>query len=332
MSLNVTERRPSLGRVVWRPLKMADVPALTTLLAKIEAVDLAGENYDADDLAEELSDELIDLSRDTLVAVAGNGELVAWGVVRVARTVRDVHRVFLEGGVHPGYRRNGLGRLLLTWQEARGAAAHRERHPAVPGQLELMPFEHVAGHCQLAARAGYTPVRWWNTMVRDLDQLPPAAALPPGLSLVQFDRGYDEAVRVAHNAAFSEHWGSRDRDPVEWQQWFTGARSFRPAVSFLVLAGSEVVAYLLSYFYEADAVATGVRDAWIGQVGTARRWRGNGLASGLFAQALASYAAAGYDRASLGVGIENTTGALQLYQRLGFVVENSRVSYLKSIG
>ena len=303
---------------------MADVPALARLLAAIEVVDRTGENYDADDLAEEFSDDLLDLGRDSLAAVAPDGELVAWGLVRVTRTVRDVHRVFLEGGVHPRYRRHGVGRWLLTWQEARGAAAHRERHPAVPGQLEVMPFDHVVGQCRLAVRAGYTPVRWWNTMVRDLTRLPPAGSMPPGL--------HDEAIRMAHNAAFSEHWGSRDRPSDEWQQWYTGSRSFRPDVSFVVLAGEDVAAYLLSYFSEADTASTGIRDAWIGQLGTVRQWRGHGLASGLLAQALAGYAAAGYDRASLAVDTENSTGAPRLYDRLGFRLENSRVSYLKSIG
>lgn len=332
MSVTVTSDPTHADQLTWRPMTMGDVPRLVPLLAAIEAVDRTGENYDADDLVEELSDDLLDLPRDTRVAVTPAGEIVCLGVVRTSRSVRDVHRVFLEGGVHPAHRGLGLGRYLLGWQEQRGAAAHRERHPQVRGELQLSPYEHVTGHCRLADRAGYAPVRWWNTMVRSSAAAPAAVPVPAGLTLRGYRDDDSDLVRRAHNAAFGEHWGSTEREPDEWRRWFTGSRAFRPDLSFVLLDGAEVVAYLLAYFYAADSAATGIREVWIGQVGTARGWRGRGAARALFSRALAEFADAGFDRAVLGVDTENVTGALRLYESLGFTVENRRVSYVKPIG
>jgi ribosomal protein S18 acetylase RimI-like enzyme len=39
----------------------------------------------------------------------------------------------------------------------------------------------------------------------------------------------------------------------------------------------------------------------------------------------------GFDQAALGVDAENPTGALRLYERLGFVVDRSAVGYRKPI-
>lgn len=58
-----------------------------------------------------------------------------------------------------------------------------------------------------------------------------------------------------------------------------------------MLDGDEVAAYLLSYLYAADVEATGIREAWVGQLGTRARWRRRGLGTLLLAAALAELAA-----------------------------------------
>ena len=138
-------------------------------------------------------------------------------------------------------------------------------------------------------------------------------------------------TRLAHTEAFADHWGSTPTDPERWKHWYTGAQSFRPAVSLLLLDGGEVAAYLLSYFWAADAEATGVREAWVGQLGTRPAWRRRGLASLLLATALHGFRDAGYQQAGLDVDSANSTGALGLYERLGFTVGASLDHLAKSL-
>lgn len=335
-AVDTATTQPDLDRLTWRPLTAADVPALTRLLAAIEAVDDTGEHYGEDDLVAELGDPSVDLARDTLAVLAPDGELLGYGGLRGASgEVRDVDRVWLDGGVLPAARGRGLGRRLLQWQEGRGAEVHRERHPEAPGELVVAVYDTVPSRAALVRAAGYAPVRWFNDMERDLRPdaapLPVVPPAPAGLRLVPYDPALDDAVRHAHRDAFAGHWGSTPPDPERWAHWFTGAQSFRPELSLLVLDGDEVAAYLLSYSWAAEAEATGVREAWIGQLGTRGPWRRRGLGSLLLSAALAGYRDAGYHQAGLDVDSENASGALGLYERLGFVVDHRSVTWSKPL-
>jgi mycothiol synthase len=316
--------------LTWSPLDEAAIPAWQRMLAATERVDRTGEHFSADDLTEELADPTLDVPRRTIALTGPDGEMAAYGIVHVPRTIRECDRVWLEGVVRSDRRGQGIGRALLAWLEERAVEAHRERFPDVPGEFDVSPFEHVAPHVRLAERAGYRPARWFTTMRRELSGSGPVPdGVPDGLRLVPFDRAYDDAVRRAHNEAFADHWGSSERDAEVWAHWFTGQRAFRPASSFLVLDGEDVAGYLLSYFWAADAEATGVREGYVGQLGVRPAWRGRGLASALLGRALVAYREEGYDRAGLDVDTENATGALGLYARHGFAVTTRRVTYLK---
>jgi mycothiol synthase len=315
-----------------RALTLDDAAALTELLARNELVDHTGENYSEADIAEELADSSVDLARDTLAAVAPDGSFVGWAGVRSAATVRDVDRVFIEGGVLPSRRGEGIGRRLLEWAERRGAELHRERHPSVPGELNVGVATTIPSLQALVRARGYQPVRWWYGMKRDLVELPAVPAVPAGLTLVPYDAARDDALRLAHTEAFADHWGSVPPDEQRWAHWFTGSHAFRPGISWLVLDGEEIAAYLLAYFWEADAEATGVREAYIGQVGTRRPWRRRGLGELLLTTALEGFAMEGYERASLTVDTGNPTGALGLYERVGFAVDHETVTWSKPVG
>jgi ribosomal protein S18 acetylase RimI-like enzyme len=319
--------------VTLRALSEADAPALTRLFAGIEAVDETGEHFDEDDIADELADASVDLDRDTLTAVGADGSLLGWTVVRSSPNVTDVDRVWLEGGVLPSRRGDGLGRRLLEWAERRGSELHRSRHPDLPGQLFVRVPATVPSQQALVRAAGYEPIRYWYGMKRDLSApLPPIPAVPAGLRVVPWSAELDEPLRRAHGEAFADHWGSTAPDEQRWAQWYTGSRGFQPELSRLVLDGDRIVAYLLSYFYAADASATGVREAYIGQLGTLRPWRRRGLGGLLLATGLAAAHAGGYAQATLTVDSGNPTGALGLYERAGFVVDHEAVTWAKPVG
>jgi mycothiol synthase len=311
-------------RVSWRPITAGDVAAWCALLAAAEAVDATGEHYDVDDLLEELADPGLDAAQDTVAAFAGE-RMVCYGLVRGSAAVRGVHPVYAEGCVHPDHRRTGLGQATLERTAARATELHRRHHAGIPGELLVYTHDGNPGATALVAGAGMRPVRYWFDMHRDLAEPPPPAPLPDGLRLLAFDptldEALDEALRLARNDAFAEHWRSVERDESSWRQWFTGSRAFRPQVSFAVLDGDEVAGFLLSYEFDAINAASGVREAWVGQVGTRAPWRGRGVASALLTRALRAYAEAGYQRAGLNVDTANPTGALGLYERWGFGVK-----------
>jgi ribosomal protein S18 acetylase RimI-like enzyme len=167
-------------------------------------------------------------------------------------------------------------------------------------------------------------------MQRPLTDLPPVPAID-GVDLVPFTWDRDDEIRRAHNTAFADHHGSSERDAVSWQTWFTGQRAFRPDLSVLAVADGAVVAYVLTYVHDSDTAATGVSEAQLGQIGTLPPARGRGLASATIAAALRVAAEAGCQRAGLQVDSANVTGAPRLYERLGFTVRRTQLSWSRDL-
>ncbi|WP_237706697.1 GNAT family N-acetyltransferase [Kribbella flavida] len=316
--------------LVARPIDRADADAWAELLAAKEKVDAEGENYDADDLLEELADPKLDAARDTVALWSGE-QMVGYGVARTPDVVVDVHRVRTEGAVHPQWRGRGIGAALVDWLGRRAAELHAERQPGAVGEINTGAISTNTGAEQLLSGAGYEKCRYFFHMLRPFATPIVEPATPEGLRLVAYTPEYDEPLRLAHNEVFLDHWGSSPKSPESWKTWFTGSRAFRPALSYLVLDEDEIVAYALGYEWVADTEATGIREVYVGQVGTRRTHRGRGLAGVALARVMTEAATTGFQRASLGVDAENPTGALGLYERLGFATEHTFVTYRKPL-
>ena len=319
--------------LTWRALTADDAPALARAYALVEAVDQTGEYFSEEEIRRELEDESVDLEQDTLAALTPDGEFVAFVRLLSSAVVEDLDRISVDGAVVPDARGSGFGRRLLEWAEERAAGLHRERHADVPGVVSVVVHENNSSKEALVRAAGYEGALWEYRMTRPLDHpLPDVPPIPTGLDLTPYSADWDEAVRQAHQEAFTGQWGFSPPDEQRWACWYTGIPAFRPDVSWLVLDGDEVAAFLLTYFFEADAAATRVREAYIGQLGVRAIWRRRGVGGVLLARALQSYRTAAYMRAALTVDTANPTGALGLYKRCGFAVLDTWVTWIRPLG
>ena len=309
-----------------RPLRADDVAAVAALLAASEQVDDTGEYPDADDLAEWWSGWSADLAEDGVAVCDPAGLVVGYATTLASPTFRDSFDVFLEGRVRPDQRGRGVGRALLDWQLERGAANHAERHPEGPGRLKVGVAQAMTSLESMVRRAGLAAERWYRAMERPLTDLPEVEEVP-GLEFVPFTPDRDDEVRRAHNASFTEHHGSSERDPATWQSLFTGQRAFRPDQSVVALEHDVVVGYALSYIYEADTRATGRRLLHLGQIGVLPHARGRGVATAVIAAALRAGAENDCVASALDVDSGNVTGALRLYEALGFATTRTSVSW-----
>jgi ribosomal protein S18 acetylase RimI-like enzyme len=99
----------------------------------------------------------------------------------------------------------------------------------------------------------------------------------------------------------------------------------------LAVADGAVLAYALAYVSEATAAATGERECWFGQIGVVPAARGRGLSKAVIIAALHTAAARDCQTAGLEVDSENVTGALGLYESLGFTTHRTQVSWTRSL-
>jgi mycothiol synthase len=309
-----------------RPLSADDAVAVAAVLAAAEQVDDTGEYPDAEDVVEWWRGWGLDPADDGLAVCDPAGLVVAYATVMASPTFRGALPVYLEGRVRPDARGQGIGRALLAWQLDRGTAMHAERHPEAPGALTVEVPGGMPTLEALARRAGLNPERWYREMQRPLTDLPEPRSIP-GADVVPFSWDRDDEVRRAHNAAFTRHHGSSERDPAAWASLFTGQRSFRPDLSRLAVEDDAVIGYVLAYVFEADTAARGSREVSLGQIGVLPSARGRGVASALIAEVLRAAAEQDCQSAGLGVDTENVTGALRLYEGLGFRSVRSRVSW-----
>jgi mycothiol synthase len=310
-----------------RPIGKTDADEWAALLNDVQQTDQNGENYDAEDLVEELSDPKLNAARDT-VGLWADGVMVAFGVVYWRKNLVDVDRLDTDSAVRGPWRRRGLGRALMTWMISRAHELHLEHHPEVAeAELNSTAISTNAGAAALFGSFGFEQCRYFFELKRPLDPPVAAADVPDGLRLVAFDPKYDEALRLVHNEVFLDHWGSTPKDEETWKVWFTGSRSYRAELSFLVLDGDRIVAYANGFEYEADTLAMGIREVYVGQVGTVRSHRGRGLAAVALSALMRQAGQSGFERASLGVDADNPTGALGLYERLGFRQHSKTIKY-----
>lgn len=316
-----------------RPLARSDIPAWAALLAAIEKVDRTGELSAAADLAEEMATPEVEVRKDFVAAFDAGGQMVGYYSILPRGAADGQYKVHVQGSVLPACRAQGIGTLLVTGMVERAAQARDERRPDLPARLVAEGLSSDHAQADLLASAGMRGERWTFLMRAPLDAIAPAQRLPAGYRLRGYDGSMADALREAHNAAFLDHPDFTPFSEVMWRQSVIESRSFRPRLCFVVSAegSDEIVAYVHTAEFDADLLATGRRAAYVGNVGTLPGHRAKGLATALLGHALHAYREAGYDEASLAVDSANPTGALGVYQGLGFAVESRWTNYVMTV-
>ncbi|MCQ9164092.1 N-acetyltransferase [Arthrobacter sp. STN4] len=305
---------PAAGGLSFRPLAATDLDAWLALTLRIAAAEDAPWH--------DTRSELATCFEDTDNPAAGNtaGGFDAPGVLRAfGRVTKHPGGAagYAFGGVDPQWQRRGIGAAVLAWQEdllrARFAA---DGQP--PGTVRVYTPEANPAHTSLLSGAGYSTVRYFSEMLRPLAGAP-AVPVPAGIRIVAFAPGLSEAVRLAHNETFADHWGSESRSIQRWG-FLLANEDFRPDWSAVALdaASGEVAGYQLSMYDPERFPKEGREEGYTEVLGVRRPWRHRGIAQALLSDAMARYKAAGMDHACLDVDTENPTGALGLYEKMGY--------------
>lgn len=325
---------PGPSTLTFRPLDRDQIPAWTRLLAAIEAEDKQEINVSEDELAEDFDDPDYDFPAGSIAAY--QGEVMVGYARLICRSAADpVHNMYQDAAVHPAHRGGGIGTTLLRWAERAAVGLHESRFPGSPLALHATYAAGNASAVALFAAHGYREVRWFHLMRAWLpaggEWSVAAAAQQRGIRIAGFDEQRSPDALFVRNEAFRDHWGSTVATPESFAH-LTGSSAFRPSASFVGYGtDGEPLGVLLSMEFDGDTAATGVRELYIQTVGTIATARRQGIATALLVTALATGAAAGYDRAALHVDADSPTGAVGLYQRAGFSVVTTSVTVAKEL-
>ena len=308
-----------------RPLEIpADLPAVVELMVEgnqhdgvewfptVESVAndwTAGSGYDP--------------PRDTVVLEA-DGRLL--GAARQSWREREgaiVHRI--EIWVRPSERRQGHGRRLLAWAEAR---ARESVAAGEGGSTELTHYfggftgKELPASVAFAEAMGYAPIRFHVEMRRPIAAPIPDAPLPEGLEVRPVLPQHHRAIWDADAEAFEDHWDHAAVTEDDFVRFFAEPH-IDTSLWQVAWDGHEVAGLVINAIVPHEVERTGKKVGWLDSVATRRPWRRRGLAGALIARSLRVLGDRGMEFAALGVDTESPTGALRLYESFGFRPERT---------
>lgn len=311
--------------LTWRPLSVDDVEAAAALALAADAADRPLHPFTPHQIVQALTSPAADLAHNSLAGFSPQGVLRAMGLVRGEP---ERHRALLLATIHPQWRRRGIGRSLLRWQDARARQLLEESGTGAEGlrgaRIGVFVDEHLTDRRRMCAAAGFAPVRWYRVLERQVRgaDLPPVAPVPR-VRIVGLGPQWSEATRMAHHEAFARDFEPAVLSPRRWAERMAGthfpwsflALTERDEIAGYVLSSRSPQAWTDGTFGSTDFL--GVRPAH----------RGRGIGRALLTRAIRAYAADDIQGARLDVDTENSSGALDLYASLGYEAREATVLY-----
>ncbi len=270
----------------------------------------------------------IDPTQDTWVAEWPSAGVVAYadGVLRGSES-EWIYRT--QCYVHPHFRRQGIGRALLErqWERVKEISAQLggARTDNVRIILAARAFDTQPDALALFEALSMKRVRYFFVMRRNLAEPIPPLNVPPGLNVCLWsERRDDRAVWAASQEAFADHWGHQP-EPFQVLENRIQAGHINPACSFIAWDGDEVAGGALNRMnvmaIEQD------QPNQVGLLFVRRPWRKRGLGRALLVASMNHARQLGQPAVILNVDAENLTGAVRLYESVGFTVASTRIAY-----
>jgi mycothiol synthase len=232
--------------------------------------------------------------------------------------------------IHPEARRQGLESTILGWGAERVREAGRERN--LPAQLYSGARENDAYTRAVLEVHGLRPVRYFYKMVRPLDQPIPEPVIPAGFTLRTIAGDADVEKWVdCFNLSFIDHWGFHPTTSARRTHRMNNPHYRSDLDLVLEAPDGTFAAFAYCGIDPADNAHYNRREGWIHQLGTRRGYRNQGLGKALLLAGMRAIQTAGMDTAALGVDADNPTGALRLYESVGFTVDGTDIAHCKDL-
>lgn len=257
-----------------------------------------------------------------------DGRVVAFAERNWVDTTDGKREYRVNGAVLPEWRRHGIGQALLDLNEQRVrdlAASQETGNERVTGSWSN---DRQAGRIALMRANGYQPVRWFFDMVRDLSEPIPEVPLPDGIEVRPVTEDQIRTIWKADTEAFKDHWGGFDDSEESYQRWIVRP-DLDPSLWVVLFDGEQVAGASINAVSKEENEALGVNRGWLHSVFTTREYRRRGVARAAVARSLKLLKERGLDTGILGVDATNPTGALRVYEGVGFTVAERSTAWRK---
>jgi len=173
---------------------------------------------------------------------------------------------------------------------------------------------------------GYQPVRYFNDMVRSDFTNIPNVELPQGIETRPVTPDQLHEIWRSEGEAFAEHWGEAVLDESDYESWVKNP-IWKTELWQVAWHGDKIVGSVLNYVDENENKRYGYKRGYTENISVQKAWRGQGIAKALLVKSIKMFRDMGFDHTALGVDSENETGALHLYEGVGYQVVRTVTMY-----
>jgi mycothiol synthase len=271
-----------------------------------------------------------DPTRDVLI-VEIDGSIVGYGRCSWYREVGGDRIYDTVCFLDPDWHRRGIGRAMLAALEGRIRQIARQQPDDGARLLQAEANDVAAGREALLRSAGFVPVRHGFTMIRPTLDDQPDAPLPEGLEIRDVRPEHMRAIWDADQEAFLDHWGSGQATEEDYRRFLTDPTQGDTTLWRIAWDGDEVAGQVRSYVNAEENRRFGRRRGWVENISVRRPWRHRGLARALMAASFPLLRARGMTEGALTVDTENLSGALRVYESVGFRAVDRSTTYRRPL-
>jgi len=245
------------------------------------------------------------------------GQVIAYNRV-FWEQLEDKTRLYnLFGFLLPAWRRKGIGTAMLLHAEQR-LREIAAGHPRDGGRFfQAFASESEKGTLALLESQDYKPIRYELDLRRDLGEPFPDAPMPEGLEIRPVEEGHVWQIFDAMNEAFRDHWSYRQESREEFEGWMKSP-TYNPQLWKIAWDGDQVAGMVLNFINENENKEYNRKRGYTEGICTRRPWRKRGLSRSLIVQSMKMFKEMGMTETAHGVDAQNLSGAVRLYQSVGY--------------
>jgi mycothiol synthase len=322
---------PDISGLTFRRFRgEEDYPAMTTIVNECNKADQIDHTESVEDIAATYRNLVNCDPHQDMIFAEMKGDVIGfgrtWWVLRSDGTRTYQHFALLM----PEWRGKDIRRAMLGHNERRVREIATEHPKDEPRFFETWAAETETDWEFLLVGADYKPVRYLFEMVRpDLENIPDLP-LPEGVEVRPVKPEHYRKIWDAAGEAFQDHWGAGEwRD--EWFQQWKEKSYFNPKLFQVAWDGDEVTGMILNYISEEENREFNRKRGYTEEISVRRPWRRKGLARALIARSFKVLKEQGMTEAALAVDAENISGALKLYEDMGFRTVKRHTTYRKPL-
>ncbi len=264
--------------------------------------------------------------------VEGGGSIVGFTDVHFGRLNDGQIFYTHDAPLDPAWRLPGLRRALLEWNEAVARVIASGTSRGGEGMYESWANFEENEWKSLLLEEGYEPYNHLLEMIRpDLENIPDLP-LPEGVEVRPARPEHYRAIWEMAKESMKDHRDFSDTDYSEarYAEWLKGPE-IQPHLWQIAWAGDEVVGMVRSFIRDGENEELGVLRGHTEHIHVSREWRRKGLASALLARSLILLRENGMKDATMDVDAFNLSGAVRVYERLGFRKTNHFAFFRKPL-